>query len=145
MRVLPFVTVDGSSAAFAFHERPIDLVHLARTTLGDPSLEGEMLEAFGLKASLLILRMQQAARFGLKASLLILRMQQAARSSICAAAQALKGSARGIGAWRIASAAEAVELVAASGAEPELRSALDRLGVVAEETRAAIAELLQGN
>ena len=64
---------------------------------------------------------------------------------ISAAAQALRGSARGIGAWRIASAAEAVELAAASGAEPELKSAVDRLGVVAEETRAAIAELLQAN
>jgi len=128
MGVLPFVAKDASSAALAFHERPIDLVHLARTTRGDPSIEGEMLEAFGLKTSMLILRMQQAAR-----------------SSIWAAAQALKGSARGIGAWRIASAAEAVELVAASGAEPELRSAVDRLGVVAEETRTAIAELLHGN
>src|SRR6266567_8123972 len=127
MGVLPFVAKDASSAALAFRERPIDLVHLARTTLGDPSLEGEMLEAFGLKASLLILRMQQAAR------------------SICAAAQALKGSARGIGAWRIASAAEAVELAAASSAEPELKLAVDRLGVVAEEARAAIAELLHGN
>ena len=128
MGVLPFVAEDASSAALAFHERPIDLVHLARTTLGDPSLEGEMLEAFGLKTSMLILRMQQAAR-----------------SSIWAAAQALKGSARGIGAWRIASAAEAVELAAASGAEPELESAVDRLAVVAEEARAAIAELLHGN
>ena len=90
MGVLPFVAEDASRAALVFHERPIDLVHLARTTLGDPSLEGEMLEAFGSKASMLMLRMQQAAR-----------------SSICAAAQALKGSARGIGAWRIASAAEA--------------------------------------
>jgi len=128
MGVLPFVAKDASSAALAFHERPIDLVHLARTTRGDPSIEGEMLEAFGLKTSMLILRMQQAAR-----------------SSIWAAAQALKGSARGIGAWRIASAAEAVELAAASGAQPELKSAVDRLGVVAEETRAAIAELLHGN
>ena len=102
MGVLPFITEDASSAGLAFHERPIDLVHLARTTLGDPSLEGEMLEAFGLKASMLMLRMQQAAR-----------------SSICAAAQALRGSARGIGAWRIASAAEAVELAAASGTEPQ--------------------------
>jgi len=57
MRVLPFITKDASSAALAFHERPIDLVHLARTTLGDPSLEGEMLEAFGSKASMLMLRM----------------------------------------------------------------------------------------
>src|SRR5216684_7619636 len=128
MGALAFVTEDASSSALAFHQRPIDLVHLARTTLGDPSLEGEMLEAFGLRASLLILRMRQAAR-----------------STICAAAQALKGSARGIGAWRIASAAEAVELAAASSAEPELKSAVDRLAVAAEEARAAIAELLQGN
>jgi len=56
-----------------------------------------------------------------------------------------QGLGTGVGAWRLASAAEAVELAAASGAEPELRSAVDRLGVVAEETRAAIAELLQGN
>ncbi len=75
--------------------------------------------------------------------MLTLRMQQAARSSICAAAQALKGSARGIGAWCVASAAQAVELAAESGGEPELRSAVDQLGVVAEETRAAIAELLR--
>jgi len=126
MGVLQFVAEDASSAALAFGERPIDLVHLARTTLGDPSLEGEMLEAFGSRATMLILRMQQAAR-----------------SSICAAAQALKGSARGVGAWRVASAAQAVELAAESGAEPELRSAVDQLGVVAEETRAAIAELLR--
>jgi HPt (histidine-containing phosphotransfer) domain-containing protein len=128
MGVSPFVTEDASSAALAFRQRPIDLVHLARTTLGDPSIEAEMLEAFGSKASMLILRMQQATR-----------------SSIYAAAQTLKGSARGIGAWCIASAAEAVELAAASGAGPELESAVDQLGVVAEETRAAIAELLHGN
>jgi HPt (histidine-containing phosphotransfer) domain-containing protein len=126
MGVLPFVAEDASNATLVFHERSIDLVHLARTTLGDPSVEDEMLEAFGLKASMLVLRMQQAAR-----------------SSIHAAAKALKGSARRIGAWRVALAAEAVELAAASGAEQEIKSAVDRLGVVAEETRAAIAELLQ--
>jgi len=32
-----------------------------------------------------------------------------------------------------------------AGAEPELKSAVDRLGVVAEETRVAIAESLHGN
>jgi hypothetical protein len=128
MGVLPLVAKDASNAPLAFHEHPIDLVHLARTTLGDPSMDRELLAGFGLKTSMLILRMQQAAR-----------------SSIRAAAQALKGSARGIGAWRVVSAAEAVELAAASSAGQELDSAVDRLGVVAEETRAAIAELLQGH
>jgi hypothetical protein len=75
----------------------------------------------------------------------MLRMQQAAHSSICAAAQALKISARSIGAWRVVLAAEAVELAAASGVDQELESAVDRLGIVAEETRTAIAELLRGN
>src|SRR5262249_45216533 len=128
MGVLRLVAEDASSAAPVFHERAIDLVHLARATLGDPSVEDELLEAFGLKASSLILRMRQAAH-----------------SSACAAAKALKDSARRIGAWRVASAAEAVELAAAIGAEQELESAIDRLDVVVEETRAAIAELLQGH
>src|SRR5437763_5292286 len=72
-------------------ERPIDLVHLARMTLGDRSLEREVLELFDRQAGVLVVRMQQAARAG-----------------ICAAAHTLKGSARGIGAWRVARAAEAV-------------------------------------
>ena len=45
-----------------------------------------------------------------------------------------QGLGTGVGAWRLASAAEAVELAAASGAEPELKSAVGQLGVVAEET-----------
>ena len=66
-------------------------------------------------------------------------------SSVCAAAQALKNAAQGIGAWGVVFAAEAVELAAASSTDQELESAVDRLGVVAEETRAAIDELLQGD
>src|SRR5260370_42152718 len=127
MGALAFVTEDASSSALAFHQRPIDLVHLARTTLGDPSMEGEMLEAFGLKTSMLILRMQQAAR-----------------SSIFATAQALKGSARGIGAWRVASAAEAVELAASNGPQPGLQTAGDPLGALAEPTRRPMAPSLPG-
>ena len=125
MGVMPFVAEDDSSAALTFREHPIDLVHLARTTLGDASIECEMLAAFRQKTSILMLRMQQTTH-----------------SSICAAAQALKISARSIGAWRVVSAAEAVELAAASSIDQELESAVDRLGIVAEETRTAIAELL---
>jgi len=109
-------------------ERPIDLVHLARMTLGDRGLEREVLELFDRQAGMLIVRMQQAARAG-----------------ICAAAHTLKGSARGIGAWRVARAAEAVELAAGSAAELELEAAIVRLGAAAAETRAVIADLLQPN
>ena len=107
-------------------ERPIDLVHLARTTLGDRSLEIEMLEVFGFRATMLMLRMQQAAL-----------------SSICAAAKALNSSALRVGARRVALAAEAVKLAAESGAEPDLRSSVDELAIVVKETRAAITEFLR--
>jgi len=109
-------------------ERPIDLVHLARMTLGDRGLEREVLQLFDRQAGMLIVRMQEAARAG-----------------ICAAAHTLKGSARGIGAWRVAHAAEAVELAAGSAAERELEAAIARLGAAAAETRALIADLLQAH
>src|SRR5713101_3894052 len=124
------VLVDNgaSSSLPVSGERPIDLVHLARMTLGDRGLEREVLELFDRQAGMLIVRMQQAARAG-----------------ICAAAHTLKGSARGIGAWRVARAAEAVELAAGSAAELELEAAIVRLGAAAAETRAVIADLLQPN
>jgi len=109
-------------------ERPIDLVHLARMTLGDRSLEREVLELFDRQAGILIVRMQQTARAGIGAT-----------------AHTLKGSARGIGAWHVARAAEAVELAAGGAAELELEAAIARLGAAAAETRALIADLLQAN
>ena len=117
--------VDASSFAFVPSERSIDLVRLARLTLGDERLQGEVLQSFGRQASMLIARMQQAARSG-----------------IGLAARALKDSAREIGAWRIAQAAEAVEMAAEYGGDPELKRAVDDLEVAADETRAVIAELL---
>ena len=109
-------------------ERPIDLVHLARMTLGERGLEREVLQLFDRQAGMLVVRMQQGARAG-----------------VCAAAHTLKGSARGIGAWRVARAAEAVELAAGGAAELELEAAIARLGAAAAETRALIADLLQPN
>ena len=115
-------------AASLADERPIDLVHLARMTLGDRMLEREVLQLFDRQASMLLLRMQQATR-----------------ASICAAAHTLKGSARGIGAWRVARAAEVVEKAADEAGEPELAVAVRRLGAAAEESRALIADLLRAS
>ena len=72
--------------------RPLDLVHLARMTLGDRDLEREVLQLF----------VRQSAQ-------LIARMAGADVVSVGALAHTLKGSARGLGAWRVAEAAEAVE------------------------------------
>jgi HPt (histidine-containing phosphotransfer) domain-containing protein len=105
-------------------DRPIDLVHLARTTLGDRSLEREVLQLFDRQSTLLLARMRAAAP-----------------GTLVALAHTLKGSARGIGAWRVARAAEAVE--AAEGEQTP--RALDALAAVTDEARAVIADLLKAN
>jgi len=128
MGLSALVDDSASSLPSVSGERPIDLVHLARMTLGDRSLEREVLALFDRQAGMLLMRIQQAARAG-----------------ISAAAHTLKGSARGIGAWRVARAAEAVELAAGSAAERELEAAIARLDAAATETRALIADLLQAS
>jgi HPt (histidine-containing phosphotransfer) domain-containing protein len=105
-------------------DRPIDLVHLARMTLGDRSLEREVLQLFDRQSTLLIARMRNAQPAG-----------------IAALAHTLKGSARGIGAWRVARAAEILEVAGADQVAP----ALDGLAAAADEARAVIVELLRAN
>ena len=117
---------EGHSQSRASLERPIDLVHLARMTLGDRGLEREVL-----------------ALFDRQATVMVSRLRAASPGTVTTVAHTLKGSARGVGAWRVAAAAEAVEL-AASG-EGDLGAAITRLTAVAEEARAVIAELLRSN
>lgn len=71
---------------------PLDLDHLARMTLGEAALEREVLILFVAQAR----------------QLLDLMKRDAAQAS--GAAHKLKGAARGIGAFAVAEAAEAVEL-----------------------------------
>ena len=103
-------------------EQPIDLDHLSRMTLGEASLEREVL-----------------ALFDRQAGMLLTRMSAASLPVTAASAHTLKGSARGIGAWRVADAAEAVECAKMA----ELRNAISALGAAVDEARAAIADLLQ--
>ena len=105
-------------------DRPIDLVHLARMTLGERSLEREVLQLFDRQSTLLLGRMRSAAPAG-----------------VVTLAHTLKGSARGIGAWRIARAAEVVETADAG----KMSAALEALAVATEEARAVIADLLKAN
>jgi HPt (histidine-containing phosphotransfer) domain-containing protein len=106
-------------------ERPIDLVHLARMTLGDRSLEREVLQLF----------VRQAA-------MLLGRMEGADAETVTALAHTLRGSAQGLGAWRVATAAEAVErgcdVDAVAKARASLRAAV-------EEAQSVIAELLRAH
>jgi HPt (histidine-containing phosphotransfer) domain-containing protein len=115
---------DEPAPSLAPDDRPIDLVHLARMTLGERSLEREVLSLFDRQSTLLLARMRSAAPAG-----------------ILTLAHTLKGSARGIGAWRVARAAEALEVAdAANGG-----AALDALDAATNEARALIAELLKAN
>lgn len=105
-------------------EALIDRAHLAQMTLGDANLEREILSLFARQSELLMERMQA--------------MPPAAVSTL---AHTLKGSAKGVGAWNVARAAEAVEL--ADGTLAEFRAAIERLGVEIVATRALIAEMLR--
>ena len=107
---------------------PIDAAHLSRMTLGDRSLEREVL-----------------ALFDRQADMLLLRMRKATPTVAAAAAHTLKGSARGVGAWRVASAAEAVELAASSQAVGEFKTAVAALSSAVDETKAAICEILRAH
>ena len=115
---------DEPAPSLAPDDRPIDLVHLARMTLGERSLEREVLSLFDRQSTLLLARMRSAAPGGM-----------------LTLAHTLKGSARGIGAWRVARAAEALEVADAAG----IGAALAALDAATNEARALIAELLKAN
>ena len=102
----------------------IDRAHLRAMTLDDARLEREVLQLFD----------RQAANF-------VARMQHAAPDAIYAMAHALKGSARGIGAFAIAHAAEAVEQAARKN--EICAAALGTLAAAVARTRVAIAQVLQ--
>jgi HPt (histidine-containing phosphotransfer) domain-containing protein len=126
MSVAAVDTVAAPSLSRA--DSPIDLTHLARMTLGDASLEREVLQLFDRQADMLMTRMADARP-----------------ALVAASAHTLKGSARGIGAWRIARDAETVELAAASAEESDLKIAKARLEVSIGEAKTAIAELLRAH
>jgi HPt (histidine-containing phosphotransfer) domain-containing protein len=100
----------------------IDRAHLARMTLGDQSLEREVLQLFDRQSEILLARMNDAPP-----------------AAVAALAHTMKGSARGIGAWPVAQAAEAVEEAAAH--DPTcMAPAQRRLAAVVREVRVVIAD-----
>lgn len=96
------------SAGPAFN-RPVDLVHLARYTLGSRPLEREVLKLFLTQSVLYLQRLKDAG----------------ADKDWADAAHTIKGSAKGIGAWQVAKCAEVAEALCGearkSGSIPALR------------------------
>ena len=103
----------------------IDRGHLARMTFGDPTLERELLELFDRQAAMLMVRMRAGGE-----------------DAVAPLAHTLKGSAAGVGAVRVARAADAAEHSAGRPAD-ESSLAVDRLAKAVDEARARIAELLR--
>jgi HPt (histidine-containing phosphotransfer) domain-containing protein len=106
----------------------LDEAHLGRMTLGDRQLERDILQIF----------VRQAA-------MMLERIVTAEPPLAAAAAHTLVGSARGIGAWRVALAAERLEQ-ACKGASRALECdvAIDDLKAAALEASAAIGKHLGG-
>jgi HPt (histidine-containing phosphotransfer) domain-containing protein len=105
----------------------IDTEHLSRMTLGELSLQREVL-----------------ALFDRQADMLLPRIRQGAPATAAASAHTLKGSAVGIGAFKVARAVEEVEQ--AQGLEirdTAITAAVDTLAAVLDEAKAEIARLLQ--
>jgi HPt (histidine-containing phosphotransfer) domain-containing protein len=91
--VLAF-SAPGEMPAASF-ERPVDLVHLARQTLGDRALEREVLGLFQVQARAIFAQLQAVTEAQARLDL----------------AHTLKGSARAVGAWQVAEAAGFCETV----------------------------------
>ena len=100
----------------------IDTEHLSRMTLGELSLQHEVL-----------------ALFDRQADMLLPRIRGGAPAMAAASAHTLKGSAVGIGAFKVARAVEQVE----QARDMEIGAAVETLAAVLEETKAEIARLLQ--
>jgi HPt (histidine-containing phosphotransfer) domain-containing protein len=110
------------SPPLAPDDGPIDIGHLNRMTLGDANLEREVLAMFSAQAVRLM---------GTVANL---------AADTNALAHTLKGSARAIGAFRVADAAEALEAAARKGDDPA--ESLAELTDAVAEARAAIDAIL---
>jgi HPt (histidine-containing phosphotransfer) domain-containing protein len=111
------------SPPLAPDDGPIDVEHLKRMTLGDAGLEHEVLAMFAAQAVSLI-----GALAALPADAGVL-------------AHTLKGSARAIGAFRVADAAEALESRIQN--RDEASEALAELGDAVAQARTAIDAILR--
>jgi len=108
--------------------RPVDLVHLERQTLGNRSLEHEVLELFHSRSEIYLRRLKDA------------REDKAWGE----AAHAIKGSARGIGAWHVADSAQAAEALTGKARVAGGGAVLDDLERAIGQANSYIESLLSG-
>ncbi len=110
---------------WAGDDRPIDLVHLARHTLGDPQLEREVLQLFAAQARTYLNRIKEAGD------------ARTWRES----AHTIKGAARGVGAWKVAEEADRAERMAFSPDDERCRNSVAALESAIDSARRFIRTL----
>ncbi|MGO8739494.1 Hpt domain-containing protein [Rhodoblastus sp.] len=115
--------VPGHAAAPARADTPIDLVHLARQTMGDRELETELLGLFDRQATQIAEKLKTPVAGAASADL----------------AHKLKGSARAVGAHAVAIAADHYEHAARAGALSQIEA--DRLVAATAAARAFLRGL----
>jgi len=123
MSAISFVAAVGHGR----DEDVIDEDHLRRMTLGDRKLECEVLTIFARQIDILLGRIEAAEP-----------------AVAAAAAHTLLGSARGIGAWRVARAAERLEECVAKPKGVATARAVEDLKAATREVNTAIAARLTG-
>lgn len=117
--------VDDKQQQSNGRDRPIDLVYLARQTLGDPGLEQEILILFSSMAATYLDKVTRAENL----------------AEMAIGLHALKGAAAGVGAGSVAGEAAAAEQeMRRTGKVSDER--LSDLGIAVEEVRHFITGLL---
>lgn len=104
----------------------LDLDHLARQTLNDAELERQVMGMFFEQSAQVLRQIRDAGGH---------------RQRIEAAHQ-LKGSARAVGAWRVAEASDRLQALPAGASDDSVMEAIAGLHATVAEARAAIAGLL---
>jgi len=120
-------SVEAGEPAEERATRPVDLVHLSHYTLGERALEREVLELFCTQ-SVLYLEQLRAA------------MSDKAWKD---AAHSLKGSARAVGAWHAAQAAERAEILHGDGLTQFRAARISEIEASLREAEAFIVALLK--
>ncbi|MEM1316754.1 MAG: Hpt domain-containing protein [Pseudomonadota bacterium] len=101
-------------------DAPVDMVHLARQSLGNRSLEVEILALFRVQSEIYLDRVRHAAD----------------DEALATAAHTLRGSALGIGAWQLAEEAGTLEQ------HPERTHLIDGFAKTLDQTNRFIGTLI---
>jgi len=105
-------------------KRPIDLVHLAKFTLGDTELEKEILGLFEGQSLVYLGQLEKAASF----------------KEWHAAAHTIKGAAKSVGAHHVAALAEVAENMADDAGTDEKAALVQKMRAELDQ----VAEYIQG-